>query len=163
MGKQGVWVLGGRTVFGQKLMNPQSSVERCALKSPIMNWANALKRVFKKISLKPNTASHNTTSWYTNTNGFLEHTQQEKPVLQGASPPTHNSGFLGSPLIYMLSSGNTESKINLPSVGEVNVPKNAGYNQMNAITDILHKTKWNITKKKSNLNGEEVYESAVSE
>ena len=32
-----------------------------------------VERVFKKILLKPNAASHNNASWYTGTEGFLEH------------------------------------------------------------------------------------------
>ena len=47
-----------------------------------MVWAGGLinheiskcvETVFKKNSLKPNTASHNNTSWYTDTGGILEH------------------------------------------------------------------------------------------
>ena len=49
--------------FGRKLLNTQCDVGRCACKSPIMKWANALKSL-KKNSLKLNTTSHNTTSWY---------------------------------------------------------------------------------------------------
>ena len=37
---------GDHTVFGQKLLNTQRSLGRCARKSPVMKWANALK-VFK--------------------------------------------------------------------------------------------------------------------
>ena len=43
-------------------------------------------RVFKKISLKPNAASHNNASWYTDTDGFQENSPSKgslKPVLQG--------------------------------------------------------------------------------
>ena len=39
--------------------------------------------------MKPNAASHNNASWYTDTDGLL--TQQGKPVLQGACPPEDNS------------------------------------------------------------------------
>ena len=38
----------GQAAFGQKLLNTQRCVGRCACKSPIMKWANSLK-VFKKI------------------------------------------------------------------------------------------------------------------
>ena len=34
--------MGGHAIFGQKLLNTQHSVGRCAGKSPIMKWANAL-------------------------------------------------------------------------------------------------------------------------
>ena len=37
-------------VFGQKLLNIQCDVGRCALKSPIMNWANVLKESSKKFT-----------------------------------------------------------------------------------------------------------------
>ena len=33
-----------------------------------------VERISKKNSLKPNVASHNNASWYTDTDGFLEHT-----------------------------------------------------------------------------------------
>ena len=40
---------GGHAVFGQKLLNTQCSVGRYTCKSPIVKWANVLKRVFEKI------------------------------------------------------------------------------------------------------------------
>ena len=76
----------GQAVFGQKLLNTQHGVGTC--KSPIMKWANALKESLKKNSLKLNTASHNNASWFTDTDGFLEHSpKQGKPILQRACPP----------------------------------------------------------------------------
>ena len=63
---------GGHTDFGQELLNTQCCAGRSAHKSAIMKGANALK-VFKKISLKPHMASHNTTSCYSDTDGFLAH------------------------------------------------------------------------------------------
>ena len=39
----------GHTIFGQKLLNSQHGVGRCARKSPIMKWANVLKESSKKI------------------------------------------------------------------------------------------------------------------
>ena len=60
-------------VLGQKWLNTQCGEGRCARKSPIMKWANALKESSKKNSLKSNAASHNNASWYTDTDGFLEH------------------------------------------------------------------------------------------
>ena len=59
-------------VFGQKLLNTQHSMGRCAHKSPIMKWAKSLKESSKN-ALKLDTASHNNASWYTDTDGFLEH------------------------------------------------------------------------------------------
>ena len=41
---------GGHAVFGQKLLNTQHSVGRCARKSHIMKWANALKESSKKFT-----------------------------------------------------------------------------------------------------------------
>ena len=47
-----------------------------------------IERVFKKNSLRLNEASHNTTSWYTDTDGFLEHSPSrgslyyKGPILQ---------------------------------------------------------------------------------
>ena len=64
---------GAHAIFGQKLLNTQLSMGRCAPKSPIMKCANALKESSKKNSMKLNTTSHNNASWYTVTNGFLEH------------------------------------------------------------------------------------------
>ena len=58
-------------VLGQKLLNMQRSVGRCAPQSPIMKWANALR--LQKNSLKPNAASHNNASWCTDTDGSPEH------------------------------------------------------------------------------------------
>ena len=84
----GVW---GHAVLGKKLLNTLQGVGRCACKSPIMKWANSLK-VFEKTSLKLNAASHNNTSWYTDTDGFLEHSTSresqyyKEPVLQKIIP-----------------------------------------------------------------------------
>ena len=51
------------------------------------------ERVLKNNSLKPNAASHNNASWYTDTDGFLEHSPSwGKPALQGACPPEDKSG-----------------------------------------------------------------------
>ena len=58
--------------FGQKLLNTQCGMGRCAHKSPIMKQANVLKES-QKISLKLNATSHDTTSWHTDRDGFLEH------------------------------------------------------------------------------------------
>ena len=88
--------------FGQKLLNTQHSLGRCAPKSPIMKWANMF-RVFKKNSLKLHTASHNNTNWYTDTDGFLEHSPSGGSLLRGTCPPEdYSRGFFGgrgSPLI----------------------------------------------------------------
>ena len=56
----------------QKLLNTKCSMSRCA---QITNheMRNILTPQKKKKSLKPNAASHNNASWYTDTDGFLEH------------------------------------------------------------------------------------------
>ena len=49
-----------------------------------------VERISKKNSLKPNVASHNNASWYTDTDRFLEHSPS------GGSSPEDNSGvFFG--------------------------------------------------------------------
>ena len=82
----------GHSVFGQKLLNTQHGVGRCACKSPIMKWANTLS--LQKNSLKLNAASHNNARWYTDADGFLEHSPS-MGVLQGARPPEDNSRVFG--------------------------------------------------------------------
>ena len=82
-----MWSMGS-PLFGQKLQNNQHSVGRCAHKSPMITWANALRVFKKKNSLKLNAASHNNTSWYIDADGFLENSPSggslyyKGPVLQ---------------------------------------------------------------------------------
>ena len=89
---------GGHAVFGQKLLNTQCSVGRCAHKSSIMKWANMLN--LPKNSLKLNTASHNNASWYTDTDGFLEPSPSrgslyyKGPALQKIIPLQGGSSFI---------------------------------------------------------------------
>ena len=55
----------------------------------------------QKNSLKPNAASHNNTSWSTDTYGFLEHTPNGESLDYKGSPiPEDNSGFWGFPLVF---------------------------------------------------------------
>ena len=63
---------GSHDICCQKQPNTQLSVGRSTHKSPIMKWVKLLKESSKN-SLKLNAGSHNTTSWYTDTDGFLEH------------------------------------------------------------------------------------------
>ena len=71
-----------------------------------------IERVFKKNSQKPNTASHNNASWYTDTVGFLEHSHSVEglyykgPILQKIIL------FFGGSLPYILWS--TEVHKSLP-------------------------------------------------
>ena len=53
------------------------------------------KNLKKKNSLTLHTASNNNASYYTDRDGFQEHSQVEKPVLQGAHPPEGNFCFTG--------------------------------------------------------------------
>ena len=76
IGKVGHW---GYAIFGQKLLNTQRSLGRCPYKSLIKKWANALKESSKN-SLKPKAVSHNSTSWYTDTDGFLEHSPRGRSL-----------------------------------------------------------------------------------
>ena len=105
-GEQGGWGIGVMlilvkncctlsTVWASVLVNhPSWSEQPCA--------HSFFERIFKKNSLKLNTASHNNASWYTDTDGFLEHTQWGKPVLQGDKGPALQITpfFLGPPLIH---------------------------------------------------------------
>ena len=84
-------------VWSQKLLNTQPGVGRCAHKSPIMKWANALKE------LKPNTTSRNHASWYTDTDGFLEHSPSTDSLYYKKAPSEYYLGFGGSPLNTMLT------------------------------------------------------------
>ena len=62
----------GHAILGQKLLKIQHGVGRCMHKSHIIKWQTH-RRIFRKNSLKPNTASHNSASWYTDRDGLLEH------------------------------------------------------------------------------------------
>ena len=59
----------GYTVFGQNLLNTQHGIGRCA---EMWNGQTCCKSL-QENTLELNTASHNNTSWYTDTDGFLEH------------------------------------------------------------------------------------------
>ena len=62
-----------------------------------------VERVFKKNSLKPNTASHNSASWCTDTDGFLEHSPSGGSLYLYYKGPAGQEVipvfFLGSPHI----------------------------------------------------------------
>ena len=61
-----------------------------------------IERVFNKNSLQPNTASHNNTSWYTDTDGLLEHSPGGAACTKGAGPSEDNSILGGYPPSYVL-------------------------------------------------------------
>ena len=104
-GKTG-WIgrvgLGGHYVFGQKLLNTQCNVGRCARKSPILKWANSLKESSNKFTEANRSLSQQCllVHCYRLVPRIL--TQQGKPVLQGACPSEDNSEiFLCSPLVHL--------------------------------------------------------------
>ena len=79
----------GHAVFVQKLLNTQCGVSRHTLNHhPEMG--KHVERGFKKNSLKPNTASHNNASWYTDTDGFPEH------------PPSRGSLYYKGPTLQKI-------------------------------------------------------------
>ena len=65
--------MGVMLFLSKNLLNTQCRMGWYARKSPIMKWANTWNRVFKTNSRKANSASHNNTSWYTDTDGLLDH------------------------------------------------------------------------------------------
>ena len=85
----------------KKMLNTQCSVGQCAGKSLIMKWVNTLKESSKTNSLKPNSASHNNANWYTNTDGFLEHSPSGGSLYSRGLPFRRQCQFSrGFPLIY---------------------------------------------------------------
>ena len=74
------------------------SVGRGARESPIMKWANALTESSKNIPLKPSAASHTTTNWCTDTDGFLEHSPSSGSLYyKGPALQKIILGFFGIP------------------------------------------------------------------
>ena len=72
---------------------------------PSWNGQISWKSPKKKNSLKPNTASHNTTSWYTDTDGFLEHSPSRGSLYyKGCALQNIILGFLGPPSYNLLHS-----------------------------------------------------------
>ena len=66
--------------------------------SPIMKWANALTESSKNIPLKPSAASHTTTNWCTDTDGFLEHSPSSGSLYyKGPALQKIILGFFGIP------------------------------------------------------------------
>ena len=72
--------MGVMTFFLKNCFNTHHGVGRGTCKSPIMKWANALKESSKKKLLKLNAASHNSASWCTDTDGFLEHSASRESL-----------------------------------------------------------------------------------
>ena len=55
-----------------------------------------IESIFKENSLKPIVISHNSASWYADTDGFLEHSPSRGSLYyKGVCPPEANSGFGG--------------------------------------------------------------------
>ena len=94
-------------IFGQKLPNTQCGVGRYTHKSSMMKWANGLS--LQKNSLKLNTASHNNTSWYIDTDGFLEHSPTRGSLsYKRSSLQKIILGFLGGPPLYISKNYNNK-------------------------------------------------------
>ena len=55
----------------------------------------------KKNSPKPNAASHNNASWYTDTDGFIEHSPTRGSLYKGPIFPKIIPAFFVSPLISL--------------------------------------------------------------
>ena len=89
--------LGGHAVFSQKLLNTQRRVGRCARKSPIMRWANALKESSKKVPWSQMEPLTTMPGGMMIQMGSRTLTQWGKPVLQAAHSPEDNSGFFVGP------------------------------------------------------------------
>ena len=93
-------------MFGQKLLNTECCVGTWAHKSPTMKWANMLTEPSKKF-----TASHNNTSWYTDTDGFLEHSSSGGNLYyKGLTLQKIIPDSLGSPPPYIKNSYNLIAK-----------------------------------------------------
>ena len=60
-----------------------------------------VERIFKKNSQKLNSASHNNTRWYTDIDGFLEHSPSREACTTRGPPSRRYFHFGGSPLIYL--------------------------------------------------------------
>ena len=102
IGWVGRWGLGGAMPFLVKNCWTLSVVWAGTLVNH-PSWNEQMHGVSKKNSLKPNAASHNNTSWYTDTEGFLEHSRSggslyyKGPALQKIMPV-----LWGEPLIYVV-------------------------------------------------------------
>ena len=103
---------GDHAIFGQKLLTTQHSVGRCARKSPSVKWANALKESSKKFP-EADAASHSSASWYSDRDGFLEHSPSREglyykgPALQKIIP----GFFLGGSPSYIEKVQQKKSKL----------------------------------------------------
>ena len=76
-------------------------------KSLTRKWAHVLKES-QKSSLKPNADSHNSASWHTGTDGFLEHSPTQRSLYKGLTLQKIIPGFFGS-LSYTHVNGNGRS------------------------------------------------------
>ena len=82
--------------FWTKTAEHTAQCEQVCLRITHHEMGEHVERVFKTKSLKQNTASHNNASWYSGTDGFLEHSPRwGKPAVQEARPPEDNSGCFG--------------------------------------------------------------------
>ena len=95
---------GSHAIFGQKLLNTQHSVGGALVNHS--SWKRQMCWVFKKNSLKPNAASPNNASWYTNTNGFLEHSPTGGSLYYPWHCTYDNFRVFGVPLVAILYASN---------------------------------------------------------
>ena len=88
--------------WGSRCFWSKTAQHRCACKSSIVKWASALKEFFKKLNFaEPNTACHNNASWYTDPDGFPEHSPSEGSLsYKGPALQSIILAFWGFPL-YM--------------------------------------------------------------
>ena len=98
---------GGDAVFGQKLLNTHIHTHTnywtlsgvwadMLVNHPSWNGQTHLKSL-QKNPLKPNTASHNNASWYSDSGGFLAHLAGEACTTRGPPSRIWFWGFLGTP------------------------------------------------------------------
>ena len=102
LGEQGGWGMGVMPVWVKNWWTLSTVWADVLINHPWWNGQMCWKSLPKKNSLKPNMASHNTTSWHTDTDGFLEHSPSRgslyymEPTLQKII-----AGFLWGPSSYI--------------------------------------------------------------
>ena len=89
---------GGHAGFGQKLMNTQHSVGRCARKSLIMKWADALREFSKKFHWSQMQPLTTLSAGTLITDGFLEYSPSGEAYTTRGLPYRREFWFFGSPL-----------------------------------------------------------------
>ena len=102
---------GSCSFFGQKLMNTQRGVGRCAYKSPTMKWANSVKESSKTIHWSQTQPLTTTPAGTLFQMGSLNtHLAGGSLHSKGPALQKINLGFLGSPLICILACHQTPTR-----------------------------------------------------